>query len=236
MDYIDQIFLLLLTIVPTFGILLLFVFLDKFPEPKKIILGTFVLGILTIGALLIIRETEFILFGKIEYSPFVNAFYAASFWEEVLKFCVLYFFCVRFSDFNEPMDGIVYGTVASLGFAFYENITYVYPIENFQDSLWISYMRSFTAVPSHALDGVIMGFFIGRHYFHKNKSKINIYLALIVPITFHGLYDWTLMEEKINVNFMWVVLFAQIFFAIYLFKKLKKDQILKTKEHEPKTI
>ena len=51
MDYLDQIFLLLLTVVPALSILLLFVFLDKFVEPKKYIIITFVLGILTVGPL-----------------------------------------------------------------------------------------------------------------------------------------------------------------------------------------
>ena len=35
MDSTDQIFLLLITIVPALGILFLFVFLDRFVEPKK---------------------------------------------------------------------------------------------------------------------------------------------------------------------------------------------------------
>ena len=47
MDSTDQIFLLLITIVPALGILFLFVFLDRFVEPKKYIIATFVLGILS---------------------------------------------------------------------------------------------------------------------------------------------------------------------------------------------
>ena len=39
MDSTDQIFLLLITIVPALGILFLFVFLDRFVEPKKYIIA-----------------------------------------------------------------------------------------------------------------------------------------------------------------------------------------------------
>ena len=237
MDNLDQIFLLLLTVVPALSILLLFVFLDKFVEPKKYIIITFVLGMLTIGPLYMFDEFVFLIKGStIEYSPFMRAFFSAAFQEEVLKFCVLFFFCVRISDFNEPMDGIVYGTVASLGFAMYENIFYIYGQENFAESLHTAYVRALCAVPSHAFDGVIMGFFIGRHYFRKHGSKIYLFLALLVPIILHGLYDWTLMEEKINSNFMWLIMAIQLYLVIFLFRNLKKTQLIKKYEKEKKRI
>ena len=239
MDSTDQIFLLLITIVPALGILFLFVFLDRFVEPKKYIIATFVLGILSIGPLIMFDNIILLIKGSpIEYNPFMQAFFDAAFQEELLKFCVLFFFCVRFTAFNEPMDGIVYGTVASLGFASYENIHYVYGygVESFTASLSNAYHRAFSAVPSHAFDGVIMGFFIGRHYFRKHESKINIYFAFLIPFILHGLYDWTLMEESIHNNFMWLIVAIELWLVIYLYRVLKKEQLKKKSEPEKKII
>ena len=237
MDSTDQIFLLLITIVPALGILFLFVFLDRFVEPKKYIIATFVLGILSIGPLIMFDDIILLIKGSpIEYNPFMQAFFDAAFQEELLKFCVLFFFCVRFTEFNEPMDGIVYGTVASLGFASYENIFYVYGAEGFNISLGTAYTRAFSAVPSHAFDGVIMGFFIGRHYFRKHESKINIYFAFLIPFILHGLYDWTLMEESIHNNFMWLIVAIELWLVIYLYRVLKKEQLKKNSEPEKKII
>ena len=239
MDSTDQIFLLLITIVPVLGILFLFVFLDRFVEPKKYIIATFVLGILSIGPLIMFDNIILLIKGSpIEYTPFMQAFFDAAFQEELLKFCVLFFFCVRFTAFNEPMDGIVYGTVASLGFASYENIHYVYGygVESFTASLSNAYHRAFSAVPSHAFDGVIMGFFIGRHYFRKHESKINIYFAFLIPFILHGLYDWTLMEESIHNNFMWLIVAIELWLVIYLYRVLKKEQLKKKSEPEKKII
>ena len=237
MDSTDQIFLLLITIVPALGILFLFVFLDRFVEPKKYIIATFVLGILIVGPLWIFDDIILLIKGSpIEYNPFMRAFFAAAFQEELLKFCVLFFFCVRFTEFNEPMDGIVYGTVASLGFASYENIFYVYGAESFIDSLATANLRAFSAVPSHAFDGVIMGFFIGRHYFRKHESKINIYFAFLIPFILHGFYDWTLMEESIHNNFMWLIVAIELWLVIYLYRVLKKEQLKKKSEPEKKII
>ena len=237
MDSTDQIFLLLITIVPALGILFLFVFLDRFVEPKKYIIATFVLGILSIGPLIMFDDIILLIKGSpIEYNPFMQAFFDAAFQEELLKFCVLFFFCVRFAEFNEPMDGIVYGTVVSLGFASYENIFYVYGAEGFNISLGTAYTRAFSAVPSHAFDGVIMGFFLGRHYFRKHESKINIYFAFLIPFILHGLYDWTLMEESIHNNFMWLIVAIELWLVIYLYRVLKKEQLKKKSEPEKKII
>ena len=237
MDSTDQIFLLLITIVPALGILFLFVFLDRFVEPKKYIIATFVLGILSIGPLIMFDNIILLIKGSpIEYNPFMQAFFDAAFQEELLKFCVLFFFCVRFAEFNEPMDGIVYGTVVSLGFASYENIFYVYGAEGFNISLGTAYTRAFSAVPSHAFDGVIMGFFLGRHYFRKHESKINIYFAFLIPFILHGLYDWTLMEESIHNNFMWLIVAIELWLVIYLYRVLKKEQLKKKSEPEKKII
>ena len=55
-----------------------------------------------------------------------SSFLTAAWVEELLKFFVLYYIVLRRSEFNEPMDGIVYGVTVSLGFATYENYDYVF--------------------------------------------------------------------------------------------------------------
>ena len=96
-------------------------------------------------------------------------------------------------------------------------------------------MRSFTAVPSHAFDGVIMGFFIGRHYFRDYKTNTNLILALLIPVTLHGFYDWVLMEESINGNFMYLVMVVELGLVVYLYRNLKAQQLVKKKEPEINT-
>ena len=233
----DKIFLFLIAILPTLALLLFFVYSDKFKEPKKTVLSTFILGIFIIAPLEVFHYgTQMILGEPIEYNAFFRAFFAAAFLEELFKFCVLFFFCTKFTEFNEPMDGIVYGITASLGFAFWENLQYIYmPDREITESLQVAWMRAFTAVPSHAFDGVIMGFFIGRHYFRDYKTKINLVWALLIPITLHGFYDWVLMEESINGNYMYPIMIIELGFVTYLYKNLKTQQIGKKKEEEINT-
>jgi len=233
----DKIFLFLIAILPTLALLLFFVYSDKFKEPKKTVLSTFILGIFIIAPLEVFHYgTQMIIGEPIEYNAFFRAFFKASFLEELFKFCVLFFFCTKFTEFDEPMDGIVYGITASLGFAFWENLQYIYmPERELTESLQVAWMRAFTAVPSHAFDGIIMGFFIGRHYFRDYKTKINLVWALLIPVTLHGFYDWVLMEESINRNFMYLIMIIELGLVTYLYRNLKTQQIVKKKEREINT-
>ena len=83
------------------------------------------------------------------------------------------------------MDGIVYGVIVSLGFATYENYTYVYEWaeqiakDEGYDFAELSYLvalgRSYSAVPMHGLNGAVMGYYFGMFVFSGNK-KYHIFL------------------------------------------------------------
>ena len=231
----ENLYLFLISVLPTLGLLFFFIYSDRFIEPKKTVLQTLLLGMFIIAPLQIVHTFIDIVLGtQFEFGPFLTAFFQASFLEEFFKFCVLFYFCSTFTHFNEPMDGLVYGITASLGFALYENIEYVYFAEDFDQSLAIAYGRAFTAVPSHAFDGVIMGFFLGRYFFDKEKNKSNLYLSLTIPVLLHGFYDWVLMEDKFNNNFMYLVMAIELILVVYLYRKLKDEQNKKQFEAQKK--
>ena len=99
-------------------------------------------------------------FGGNSGKDLTHSFLGPAWTEEILKFLVLYTIVLRRSEFNEPMDGIVYGVVVSLGFATYENYDYVFRLAETWDiapsqmAIW----RSYTAVPMHGLNGLYHGF------------------------------------------------------------------------------
>ncbi len=110
-----------------------------------------------------------------------------------MKFAVLYFFCFKHSEFDEPMDGFVYGAAASLGFAALENVLYVA-----DSGLGTALLRALTAVPSHAMVGAVMGYFLALSRFRPDRKRLFFTLALIVPIALHGLYDFPLMFSSMG--------------------------------------
>ena len=218
---------LLITIVPSFLILLYFFFSDKFKEPKGTVAIVFVLGILICLPAGILNNFMFVNFGgEGSGKDLTHSFLGPAWTEEILKFLVLYSIVLRRTEFNEPMDGIVYGVVASLGFATYENYDYVFRLAETWDiapqqlAIW----RSYSAVPMHGLNGCIMGFYFGMYAFTANKKFL--VLSLLIPFLLHGFYNF------LGHPFHYIVVVGMLIYAIKLHNILKKLQLKKQNENE----
>ena len=192
--------LLLLTILPSFFLLIYFIKSDKYPEPARILIKTFVLGIIICFPA---SYLNYLIINDDYYS------FLAAITEEPLKFLILYFYIKRQKHFDEPIDGIVYGATASLGFATFENFDYVFNYaESIEESFLIAGVRSFSAVPMHALCGAIMGFHFGQYVF--KKQNIQLFLCLLIPILIHASYNYTTNFE--GIYYLLVVLLSIIYF------------------------
>jgi len=218
---------LLITIVPSFLILLYFFFSDKFKEPKGTVAIVFVLGILICLPAGILNNFMFVNFGgEGSGKDLTHSFLGPAWTEEILKFLVLYSIVLRRAEFNEPMDGIVYGVVASLGFATYENYDYVFRLAETWDiapqqlAIW----RSYSAVPMHGLNGCIMGFYFGMYAFTANKKFL--VLSLLIPFLLHGFYNF------LGSPFHYIVVIGMLAYSIVLHSNLKKLQLKKKTENE----
>lgn len=185
--------MLLAALVPSALWLWYFLRQDLNPEPRSVLLKTFGVGVLiTVPVALVESVVDGAASGP-AVSPLQaalhSAFLTAAICEESAKFAVVWWYCRRHPAFDEPMDGVVYGAIASLGFATLENVLYVA-----DGGLTVAVMRSLTAVPAHALFGATMGYFIGQAEFGAAQTRRRaLALSLVVPILLHGLYDFPLM-------------------------------------------
>ena len=235
--YINYFFHIFAAFLPAILILIYVYKQDRFPEPKKIVFKTFIFGCATVlGIDLLIpvldnfSQTTF----KGEAYYFFDSFIRAAFVEEIFKAIVIVFYCTRKSEFNEPMDGIIYGVAASLGFAAYENISYIQIFSEKTSLIDISLTRALSAVPMHGLCGVMMGFLITLSIFEKKHNYMNLVLAILVPVGMHGLYNFSLASEIVSYHFANVILFVFFLRAYYLFKDLKQKQTSTKIFHEKK--
>ena len=218
---------LLITIIPSLLILAYFFTSDKFKEPKSTIAIVFALGILICLPAGILNNFMFENFGGQDNGKdLTHSFLGPAWTEEILKFLVLYAIVLRRSEFNEPMDGIVYGVVVSLGFATYENYDYVFRLAETWDiapsqlAIW----RSYSAVPMHGLNGCIMGFYFGMYAFTAKKKYL--FLSLMLPYLFHGVYNY--IGNPLHLSIIGIMIVFTFIFHQNL-KKLKKE---KEKESE----
>ncbi|OUR99049.1 protease PrsW [Flavobacteriales bacterium 33_180_T64] len=215
--------LLLLAIAPICIIILYIYYKDKYDkEPKGLLLASFLLG--AIGSIIITtiiyKGFDIILPLKDHFSvpqQFIKAFLVVGLTEEFSKYIIVRYFAQPKKAFNEPFDGIVYAVMVSMGFAATENIFYV-----LEGGYVTGILRAFTAVPAHATFGILMGYFMGKAKFSKNKASLNI-LGLLLAMLFHGFYDFFLFIDFIPG--VWVGAFISLIIGIILsHKAIKKHQ------------
>ncbi len=186
---LPQVLNFLLALVPALILLNYFYRRDPRPEPRRVVLKAFLLGIgSTIPAIII----ELFL-GRMTpagLSPLMilafRAFIVAGLVEESCKLFMVKKYIYPHPEFDEVTDGIIYTMAAGLGFAFLENIIYSM---NSYHAMSILIMRGVTAVPLHGLTSGLMGYYIG-------KAKIDgvplIPLGLLIAVLYHGAYDFFL--------------------------------------------
>ena len=225
--------LILATILPSILIILFFVYSDKFKEPRGEIIKVFIYGIIiTIPAYFLNTYISDFFYVNTRVSEnLISSFLTAAPVEEGLKLSVLYYLVYKMKDFNEPMDGIVYGVTVSLGFATLENFYYVYLLADYFEttSMSLAVLRSFSAVPAHAVFGIFMGYFFMKYAFIKKGD--NLFFAFVIPFVLHGCYNLFVSSNfyaaMLLIIISWIV-------ALRMFSRLKKTQKKKRKEYEKK--
>ncbi len=186
---LPQVISFLLALIPALLLLNYFYKRDPRPEPGRIVMKAFFLGILsTIPAIII----ELMLGRMTPYglSPLMliafRAFIVAGLVEESCKLFVVKRYIYPHPEFDEVTDGIIYTMAAGLGFAFLENIIYSM---NSYNSIAVLLTRGVTAVPLHGLTSGLMGYYIGKA---KMDNLPLIPLGLFLAVLYHGLYDFFL--------------------------------------------
>ncbi len=165
------------------------------PEPRAMVARIFFYGVLITVPVAIIEGILAGVTGVLLTSAtgvFVLAVVIAPVVEEYAKFFVVRNSVYENREFSEPMDGILYGAAAALGFAAIENagyILYAYlssPIE----AVTTFTFRALISVPAHPLISSIWGFSLGQAKFGLSPNPEGAILrGLLLAIFFHGVFN-----------------------------------------------
>ncbi len=126
--------------------------------------------------------------------------------EETVKILVIIAVTAWRRPFADPMDTVVYGAAAGLGFAAYENLAYlVQHVEMWQS---LAALRSVLTVPFHGALGVIAGAYLaiarsgtalGAHRRHRDWARLSSRaLILLGPLALHAAFDFPLLTLQQN--------------------------------------
>lgn len=136
--------------------------------------------------------------------------------EEGAKSLVVYLLHFNNPEFNETIDGIIYGVTVGLGFAAFENLFYTI-LYGYRVGLTRAVLTSL----AHASFTGIFGYYLGQT---KLKSRNNFILFGFVLVTFlHGFYDFLVIGQIINTTMtIGVIILLQLYLAV-LFRKTIKE-------------
>lgn len=149
------------------------------------------------------------------------AFLVVAMVEEGTKYWLLKRRTWNHPAFNYRFDGIVYAVFVSLGFAAYENLTYV-----LHYGLSVALPRALLAVPGHMAFAVAMGVFYGRAKLYEGwgdlrRTRRNLRTGYFYAVFLHGFYDTCAMIGSGRSTVVFIVFVALMFFGIY--RLIKKE-------------
>jgi RsiW-degrading membrane proteinase PrsW (M82 family) len=157
-----------LAVVPSVIWLIFFYLQDRLePEPKRYVLGVFALGaLLASGVALPLLNDLYQVADWLYESPLVQllgGILVVGFVQEFLKYAAVRYTVFDSPEFDERMDGVLYGTAAGLGFATLLNVQYV--LTNAGVDLSVGVIRMAVTALAQASFAGIVGYFLAQDKF-----------------------------------------------------------------------
>ena len=219
---------------------------DKHPEPNKMVLLVFFLGmaaaLVAVFAQLLFKEIVVLANPSLMVFWALNIFIGAGIIEETAKFFAVKFAVLKNKALDEPADLLIYMIIAALGFAALENILYLQGqilnkenlaiLSNYHTLLpakktveFIA-LRFISATFLHALCSGFIGYFLALSFYHSKNKRAYLFSGIIAASALHGLYNWALltMANPWNLYLPIAILIFLSCFVSFSFKKLKKLQ------------
>ncbi|OGI91229.1 hypothetical protein A3A09_00255 [Candidatus Nomurabacteria bacterium RIFCSPLOWO2_01_FULL_42_20] len=193
------------------------------PEPKGLILLTFILGMISVILVLPLEKVAsiYITGGKI------SLVLALSFMEEVIKYLAAAVLALKSKFNDEPIDPAIYMITAALGFAAFENILFLIQPISLQEttvSLLTGNLRFLGATLLHATSSAFVGVALGLAFFKKAAVK-GLYLlgGLIFAIALHTAFNFYIIRDG-GENFLRIFAFLWVvtIIIILILEKLRR--------------
>src|SRR5580704_9471691 len=196
-------------IAPALLMLWLVIAADERPGPPVQVWTAFFLGAASISLLGVARAPFLSILAAPE-NPWVaqalHSVFGVAAPEEIVKILVIVAVSARRRPFADPMDTVVYGAAAGLGFAAYENLAYLIQHQEMWRSL--AALRSVLTVPFHGSLGIIAGAYLaigrsgtalGAHRHHRDWARLSSrILMLLGPLALHAAFDFPLLTLQQN--------------------------------------
>jgi RsiW-degrading membrane proteinase PrsW (M82 family) len=187
----------LVGVVPPLLYMLLVDRLDaKRPEPRATLRKTTLAGALAFFPCVLIEEA---LERIAPIDPLAHvlfrAFVGVAVFEELAKLLCIRFYVWNKPEFDERLDGIVYGARAALGFALVENVVYLVRQTSVRFFVGTLIVRALLSVPAHGLWTSLVGHMAARRRFDGRGPGFAGGYA--IAVLGHGIFDAALLGAPV---------------------------------------
>jgi len=208
---------------------------EKHPEPNKLIIKTFVFGMLAVPVSILFQliVSKFFLEGQtVEYvfkSSYLFGIVTLVLWagiEELTKYIAAYKGGLETRANDEAVDSMMYLITSALGFSALENTLFILnPLMIGESTIAVitGNMRFIGATLLHVATSAVIGVFIAFSY-RKIKAikKSHLFWGFVCSISLHTIFNsFIIRAEKftlVGFSLVWLT----VIFLILIFEKVKK--------------
>lgn len=205
------------------------------PEPASHLLIAFVLGI---GAAFLSRaaymglEPLGLRFDAVQLAAdnpaglFAFAILAIGPIEEISKMLPFVLVIIRFREFDEPIDSIIYASFIALGYATVENIHYLQFLSPLEAAA-----RGFAGPVVHIVFASIWAHWIGDAWLEKRSLVGPISAGVALAALLHGFYDFlVLLNPMYALPIAGSIVVAIWIWRLYLLRRLHHESVAQNPE------
>ena len=157
------------------------------PEPYKDLFFTFFLSVVSLTILFIfVLPIWHSLFNVSSFNMgFVKMFLGVAVIEEAFKIIPVLYILKKTNWINEPIDYIIYASISALGFAFIENLDYIY--QHHQSGASIVAVRNIEPLFMHMCTTSFLSF--GLFCYKITSKKKYVLIGFLFATFFHTIYN-----------------------------------------------
>ena len=190
-------------------------------EPLHLVVGVFLWGALAAPVLAVFGSSALV--AGLGFDPTALVVWIGPLVEETAKAVGVILVVLLSKEFDNPTDGIVYGTAAGLGFAATENLVYTLAgVGEFAigGTLLLVLVRTALAAGIHAVSTATFGGFLGFAYLSRRRGERVIWLivGLIGAVVIHGGWNFMLLHMEPSggaVPVAWWFVVVPALYALY---------------------
>ncbi len=186
------------------------------PEPRILIISSFVSGMLIVPLVLPLQE-----FAMTQYKG-QNLIFVWVIIEEILKYSAALIVVLWNRAVDEPIDTIIYMITIALGFSALENALFIFnPLTdgNYMESFITGNFRFLGATLLHVLASATVGIAMAFSFYKRSSVKIiSACIGLFIAILLHALFNLFIMNASggtVLAIFMFVWMGIIVLFLIF---------------------